>query len=185
MKTTKQLSSQESANLIATLEQRFIKNPKRHPKTDWQKVKSALDANPEKLWTISEMERTGGEPDVVALAGLEIIFADCSPESPSGRRSVCYDREALDSRKENKPLNSAIDMAEEIGIEILTEEQYFKLQEFGPFDLKTSSWLKTPDEIRKNGGAIFGDSRYGRTFIYHNGVQSYYAARGFRGSIRL
>ena len=159
----------------------------RHKGLEWAKVKAKLEADTEKLWTLNEMERTGGEPDVVGFDNKpgEYIFYDCAVESPKGRRSVCYDREALDSRKEHKPANSAIDMAAAMGIELLTEDQYRELQKLGKFDLKTSSWVKTPDQIRKLGGAIFCDRRYDQIFLYHNGAESYYAARGFRGSLRV
>lgn len=178
---------QEREELLSVLKARFEKNMDRHQGLKWDKIQARLDDYPEKLWAINEMENTGGEPDVVdhdKKTG-EYIFYDCSAESPKGRRSLCYDREALESRKEHKPKNSAMDMAAEMGIEILTEEQYRALQQFGKFDTKTSSWLKTPDGIRELGGAIFGDWRYGNVFIYHNGAESYYAARGFRGSLRI
>jgi hypothetical protein len=181
------LSPNERQELLATLKARFEKNAKRHKGIDWADVQARLEANAGKLWALNEMERTGGEPDVVdhdKKTG-EYIFFDCSVESPSGRRSVCYDREGLESRKEHRPENSAIDMAAEMGIEVLTEEQYRHLQQLGNFDNKTSSWLKTPEGIRKLGGAIFGDYRYGQVFIYHNGAQSYYAARAFRGALRV
>lgn len=169
-------------DLLRTLKARFEKNMQRHEGVDWAAVQARLEAHPEKLRALGEMERSGGEPDVV---GRQYTFVDCSPESPSGRRSLCYDREALDSRREAKPANSAIDMASAIGIELLTEEQYRELQSLGEFDLKTSSWLATPADVRKLGGAIFGDRRYGRVFIYHNGAQSYYAARGFRAALKV
>ncbi len=173
--------------LLNVLKERFDKNMSRHEGMEWGKVQEKLEANAEKLRSISEMEMTGGEPDVIAYDDTtgEYIFYDCSAESPKGRRSICYDGEALESRKENKPKNSAIDMAASMGIEILTEEQYRQLQKFGKFDMKTSSWLKTPSEIRKLGGAIFGDFRYGRVFVYHNGAESYYGGRGFRGLLRV
>lgn len=173
--------------MVKTLKVRFEKNAKRHPGLEWAKVQAKLEANAEKLWALSEMERTGGEPDVVGQDPKtgEYLFYDCSPESPAGRRSVCYDREGLDSRKEHKPENNAIDMAAAMGIELLTEDEYCELQRLGNFDTKTSSWVKAPAEIRKLGGAIFGDRRYGRVFISANGAQSYYAARGFRGSLRV
>lgn len=159
----------------------------RHRGMEWAKVLARLEAHPEKLWPLNEMERTGGEPDVVGRdkKTAEIVFCDCSAESPKGRRSICYDREALEARKEFKPANNAMDMAAAIGIELLTEEEYRELQGLGEFDTKTSSWLKTPPEVRKLGGAIFGDRRYGRVFVYHNGADSYYAARGFRGALRV
>lgn len=173
--------------LLKALKARFEKNINRHEGLEWATVQAKLEANPAKLWSLHEMERTGGEPDVVGLDKKtgEFIFFDCAAESPGGRRSVCYDREALESRKEAKPEHNAIDMAEAMGIEILTEEQYRELQKLGSFDTKTSSWVKTPPEIRKLGGALFCDRRYGHVFLYHNGAQSYYAARGFRGSLRV
>lgn len=183
----KDMNAKQSEELLKALKARFEKNMNRHKGLEWAKVQAKLEANTEKLWSLNEMERTGGEPDVVGYdkqAG-EYIFYDCSAESPKGRRSVCYDREGLESRKEHRPENSAIDMAAAMGIEILTEEQYRELQKLGEFDAKTSSWLKTPSEIRKLGGAIFGDFRYGHVFMYHNGAQSYYAARAFRGSLRV
>jgi len=187
MSTKKSLSPQESSELLEVLKTRFGKNLDRHKGIEWAKVQSKLEAAPEKLWSISEMERTGGEPDVVGFdkATGEYLFYDCSAESPKGRRNVCYDREALNSRKEFKPGNSAIDMATEMGIEILTEDQYKELQQLGNFDLKTSSWIKTPDKIRKLGGGLFCDRRFDTVFVYHNGAESYYAARGFRGSLRV
>ena len=173
--------------LLETLQARFEKNMNRHRGLEWTRVQSTLEANAEKLWSLNEMERTGGEPDVVGYDKKtgEYIFYDCSAESPEGRRSVCYDREALESRKEHKPKNSAVDMAAAMGIELLTEEQYRALQKLGRFDLKTSSWVKTPSAIRELGGAIFCDCRYDNVFVYHNGAESYYAARGFRGSLRV
>ena len=196
MENKKDLLPEQREELLKTLKARFEKNMTRHKDIKWEKVQSKLELNPEKLWSLNEMEETGGEPDVVApiTIGLdkntgEIIFYDCSAESPKGRRSLCYDREALESRKELKPKNSAIDMATEIGIEILTEEQYRDLQSRqmagGNFDTKTSSWIKTPADIRKLGGAIFCDFRYNTVFVYHNGAESYYAARGFRGSLKV
>ena len=183
----KKLSATECEELFKTLKVRFEKNMNRHKNMEWTDVQRKLEANPEKLWSINEMEKTGGEPDVVGKDKKtgEFLFYDCSAESPKERRSICYDHEALEKRKENKPGDSAINMADEMGIEILTEEEYFELQKLGSFDAKTSSWLKTPAPIRKLGGAIFGDFRYGRTFIGHNGADSYYAARGFRGSIKV
>src|SRR6266480_7243069 len=183
----KDLSPEQRAELLRALRARFEKNMNRHKSLEWDKVQAKLEANAEKLWSLNEMERTGGEPDVVGHDKKtgEYIFSDCSAESPKGRRSVCYDREALESRKENKPENSAIDMAAVMGIELLTEEQYRELQKLGNFDTKTSSWLKTPADIRKLGGAIFGDYRYGNFFVYHNGAQSYYGGRAFRGSLRV
>jgi len=172
---------------IKVLEARFAKSMHRHAKIDWRSVQAKLEASPEKLQALYEMERTGGEPDVVGYDETtgEFIFCDCSPESPAGRRSTCYDREALDSRKENKPSGSAIEMASSIGIEILTEQQYRGLQELGEFDRKTSSWVKTPPRIRDLGGALFCDRRYDHVFTYHNGADSYYAARGFRGRLKV
>jgi hypothetical protein len=174
-------------DLLKTLQARFEKNAKRHPGLEWAKVRARLEANPKKLKALQEMEKTGGEPDVVgrdAKTG-EVIFHDCAVESPAGRRSVCYDREGLESRKEHRPKDTAVDMAAAMGIELLTEEEYRELQKLGAFDTKTSSWVKTPDDVRKLGGALFCDRRYGRVFTYHNGAQSYYAARGFRGSLRV
>jgi hypothetical protein len=173
--------------LLNTLKARFDKNPNRHEGLDWAKVQAKLEAHPKKLWSLGEMERTGGEPDVIGRDKKtgEYLLTDCSPETPKGRTSLCYDREALDSRKEHKPKSSAMEMAAAMGIELLTEEQYRGLQDLGAFDTKTSSWLATPADIRKLGGAIFGDRRFGRVFIYHNGAESYYAARGFRGSLRV
>ena len=190
MKTTarqKELSPKEREGLLGLLKARFEKNMNRHKGVEWAKVQARLQANPEKLWSLSEMEKTGGEPDVVGNERKtgEYIFFDCSPESPKGRAGVCYDREALDSRKEHKPRDTAIDMATAMGIELLTEEQYHELQKLGEFDTKTTTWLKTPAGIRKLGGAIFGDRRFGRVFIYHNGAQSYYSARGFRAALRV
>lgn len=176
-----------SDELIKTLKDRFAKNMRRHAGFNWSSLQAKLETSPEKLQTLYEMERTGGEPDVVGYdeETSEFIFCDCSPESPIGRRSICYDREALDSRKENKPSGSAIEMASSIGIEILTEQQYRELQEFGEFDRKTSSWVKTPAKMRGLGGALFCDRRYDRIFVYHNGAESYYAARGFRGRFKI
>lgn len=184
---TRELSSEKREELINTLRERFTNNMKRHQGFSWDKIQSKLEANPEKLWSLSEMERTGGEPDVISFDNniSEYFFIDCSDETPKGRRSICYDREALESRKEHKPKDSAINMAFEMGIEILTEEQYRKLQKFGKFDLKTSSWVKTPDNIRSLGGAIFCDRRYETVFVYHNGAESYYASRGFRGLLKV
>lgn len=183
----KELSLEQREELLRSLKARFEKNMNRHNGLEWPKVQAKLAANPEKLWSLNEMERTGGEPDVVGHDKKkdEYIFYDCSAESPKGRRSVCYDREALESRKKNKPENSAIDMATDMGIELLTEEQYRELQELEKFDMKTSSWVQTPSAIRKLGGAIFCDYRYGHVFMYHNGADSYYAARGFRGSLTV
>jgi hypothetical protein len=177
----------QGKELLQTLKTRFEKNMSRHKGIEWAKVQAKLEANPEKLWSLDEMEVSGGEPDVVGQDKKtgEYIFFDCSAESPNGRRSLCYDREALNARKEHKPKNSAIDMATEMGIEILTEEQYRDLQKLGNFDTKTSSWVKTPSDIRKLGGAVFCDRRYNTVFWYHNGADSYYAARGFRGSLKV
>lgn len=187
MKSNKKLSPQQREELISILKTRFEKNMNRHKGIQWSKIQAKLDASHEKLWSLNEMEQTGGEPDVVAEDKKlgEYIFFDCSPESPKGRRSICYDPEALASRKEHKPKNSAIGMATGMGIEILTEEQYRELQKLGKFDTKTSSWLKTPPPIRKLGGAIFADWRYDHVFVYHNGAESYYASRGFRGSLSV
>ncbi|MCA0447960.1 MAG: DUF4256 domain-containing protein [Bacteroidetes bacterium] len=181
------LTPEQSEKLISVLKDRFEKNRKRHQNLDWTKIEKKLKFSPEKLWSLSEMERTGGEPDVVGLDNTtgEYLFFDCSAESPAGRRSLCFDKKALDSRKENKPQNSAQDLATEIGVELLSEAQYRELQKLGNFDLKTSSWVKTPDEIRKLGGALFCDRRYDTVFVYHNGAESYYAARGFRGLLRV
>ncbi|MGZ5253990.1 MAG: DUF4256 domain-containing protein [Flavitalea sp.] len=183
----KKLSATDSKELLKILKARFEKNLSRHNELKWEKVEEKLTANPDKLWSINEMESSGGEPDVVGKENEkgEIHYYDCAAESPKGRRSICYDREGLESRKEAQPSNTAVDMANEMGIEILNEEQYRELQKFGKFDTKTSSWLKTPDAIRKLGGAIFGDYRYGQVFIYHNGAQSYYSGRGFRGIVRI
>ena len=187
VKTKKDLSPKQHEELLRALKVRFEKNTNRHGGLEWAKVKAKLEANSEKLWSLSEMERTGGEPDVVGHDKKtgEYIFYDCSAESPKGRRSICYDREALESRKENKPADSAMDMASAMGIELLTEEQYRELQNLGKFDTKTSSWVKTPSAIRKLGGAVFCDRRYDTVFVYHNGAESYYAARGFRGLLRV
>jgi hypothetical protein len=183
----KKLSAKQGDELLRALKARFEKNMNRHKGLEWAKVQAKLEANTEKLWSLNEMERTGGEPDVVGHDKKtgEYIFYDCSAESPKGRRSLCYDRQALESRKEHKPENSAIDVAAAMGIELLTEEQYRELQNLGNFDTKTSSWITTPSEIRKLGGAIFADYRYGNVFVYHNGAESYYAARAFRGSLRV
>ncbi|HEU0065106.1 MAG TPA: DUF4256 domain-containing protein [Flavisolibacter sp.] len=183
----KNLSLRYREELIRILKDRFENNMNRHKELEWTKVQVRLEANSEKLWSLYEMERTGGEPDVVGQDKMtgEYVFYDCSAESPKGRRSLCYDREALEARKEHKPENNAIDMATDMGIELLTEEQYRELQQLGNFDTKTSSWLQTPSDIRKLGGAIFADYRYGNVFVYHNGAESYYAARAFRGSLRV
>jgi len=181
------LSLEQRDELLSVLKIRFEKNMNRHKGLKWASVEAKLEANPEKLWSLNEMEVTGGEPDVVGHGNKtnEYIFYDCSAESPKGRRSICYDREALESRKENKPKNSALDMAGDMGIELLTEEQYRELQKFGEFDTKTSSWVQTPADIRKLGGALFCDRRYDHIFLYHNGAESYYAARAFRGLLRV
>jgi len=182
-----ELSAKQREELLTALKDRFEKNMNRHKGLEWAKIQARLEANSEKLWSLSEMERTGGEPDVVGHDKKtgECVFYDCSAESPKDRRSLCYDGEALASRKEHKPKSSALDMAAAMGIELLTEEQYRELQKLGEFDTKTSNWLKTPPEIRKLGGAIFGDRRFGRVFVYHNGAESYYAGRAFRGSLRV
>jgi hypothetical protein len=186
-KLKKELSDKDRQALLKTLQARFEKNMSRHKGLEWPKVQARLEASSEKLWSLNEMERTGGEPDVVAHDRQtgEYVFYDCSAESPQGRRSVCYDREGLESRKEHRPEGNAIDMAAAMGIELLTEEQYRELQKLGHFDTKTSSWVKTPSDIRRLGGALFCDRRYGTVFVYHNGAQSYYAARAFRGSLRV
>ncbi len=186
-KNRTELTPEQCEQLLQALEARFVKNMNRHAEMDWTSIRTRLESNSGKLWSLHEMEVTGGEPDVVGYDEVtgEYIFYDCSPESPKGRRSVCYDHEALEARKQNKPKNSAIGMAADMGIELLTEDQYRELQQFESVDTKTSSWLKTPAEIRKLGGAIFGDYRYGQVFVYHNGADSYYAARGFRGSLRI
>ena len=183
----KELSPKQREELLSALKDRFEKNLNRHKGLVWAKVQARLEANPEKLWSLQEMERTGGEPDVVGQDKKtgEYVFYDCSAESPKGRTSFCYDREALDSRKEHKPKTSVMDMATAMGIELLTEEQYFEQQKLREFDTKTSSWVKTPADIRKLGGALFCDRRYGRVFVFHNGAESYYSGRGFRGSLRV
>ena len=185
--TKRELSPKQREELLTTLKARFEKNMNRHQGLEWTKVRARLEANAEKLWSLNEMERTGGESDIVGQDKNtgEYAFYDCSPESPKGRTSLCYDREALDSRKEHKPKSSAMDMAAAMGAELLTEEQYQELQKLGAFDTKSSSWLKTPGDIRKLGGAIFGDRRFGRVFVYHNGAESYYSGRGFRGWLRV
>ena len=185
--TKKDLTSAEKNELLNRLKTRFEKNSSRHKDIKWTNVLTKLEKNKEKLWSLNEMERTGGEPDVVGYdkKNNEFIFYDCSAESPANRRSLCYDRAALDARKENKPKDNAVDVAASMGIELLTEEQYRELQKLGEFDLKTSSWVKTPDDIRKLGGAIFCDRRYNNVFTYHNGAESYYAARGFRGVLKV
>ncbi len=188
VKATKgKLSAAQREELLATLKRRFEKHPSRHKGLDWEQVQARLDADPAKLWSLAEMERTGGEPDVVGhdKKSGEYVFFDCASESPKGRRSVCYDPEALESRKEHKPADSALGMAKAMGIELLTEAQYRELQKLGEFDTKTSSWVQTPADIRKLGGALFCDRRYDHVFVYHNGAESYYAARGFRGALRV
>ncbi|HYH55235.1 MAG TPA: DUF4256 domain-containing protein [Anseongella sp.] len=186
-RTNRELSPEQREELLSVLKSRFEKNLNRHKGLEWAKVLAKLEADPEKLWSLDEMEVTGGEPDVVGYDKKtdEYVFFDCSAESPKGRRSLCYDREALESRKEHKPENSAVDMAAAMGIELLTEEQYRELQKLGNFDTKTSSWVRTPAEIRNLGGALFCDRRYGAVFLYHNGAESYFGARGFRGSLRV
>lgn len=189
MKGKQKLTSAQRADLLKLLEARFAKHVARHKGITWEKVLAKLETDPSKLWSLSEMEKTGGEPDVIGYNRKtnEFIFCDCSPETPKGRRSVCYDHEALESRKEHKPANSAVQMAADMGVELLTEAQYSELQSLSAdkFDTKTSSWLLTPKEVRKLGGALFGDYRFGRVFTYHNGAESYYAARGFRGLLRV
>ena len=186
-KASTSLSSEQQEQLLRILKTRFDKNMQRHKGIKWKDVEEKLIANPDKLWSLDAMEETGGEPDVVGQDPKtgEFLFYDCSEESPKGRRSVCYDREGWESRKEHRPDNTAMDMAKEMGIELLTEEEYRELQKLGKFDAKTSSWLKTPEKIRKLGGAIFGDYRFGNVFVYHNGAQSYYSGRGFRGVLRV
>lgn len=185
--SSRELSAEQRKELLAVLKTRFEKNVTRHETIDWAEVQERLEGDPGKLWSLHEMERTGGEPDVVGRdeATGELIFVDCSVQSPKGRRSVCYDQEALKARKEHKPEDSAMNMAAAMGIELLTETEYRKLQQLGEFDTKTSSWVKTPSDIRQLGGALFCDRRYDTVFVYHNGAQSYYAARGFRGSLRV
>lgn len=185
--TQNECSPKQRAELLATLAARFAENPGRHPGLDWTKVQARLAARPDQLWSLAEMERTGGEPDVVGQdkKSGEFVFVDCAPESPAGRRSVCYDREGWLSRKEARPKTTAVDMATEMGIALLTEEEYVALQKLGEFDLKTSSWVATPLAIRERGGALYAERRYGRNFVGHNGAQSYYAVRGFRGSLRV
>ena len=183
----KELSAEQQKELLSVLKVRFEKNRNRHKDIEWSKIEAKLINNPEKIRSLNEMEKTGGEPDVIGHDKKtgEYIFYDCSTESPKERRSICFDKEGQESRKEHKPANNAVDMAADMGIELLTEEQYRELQQFGNFDAKTSSWIQTPSEIRKLGGALFADFRYGNVFVYHNGAQSYYAARGFRGSLRV
>ncbi|MDZ7401096.1 MAG: DUF4256 domain-containing protein [candidate division KSB1 bacterium] len=187
MNSDKKLLPEQREELLRKLKARFEKNMSRHDGLQWLDVQAKIEANPEKMWSLHEMERTGGEPDVVGYDEKtgEYIFCDCSAESPNGRRSLCYDREALESRKEHKPENNVVDMAAAMGIEILTEEQYRELQKLGAFDTKTSSWVKTPPNIRKLGGALFCDRRYNHVFVYHNSAESYYASRGFRGLLRI
>jgi hypothetical protein len=187
MSQVKELTSNQVKELLNVLQSRFEKNLNRHPGINWTKVQARLEAHPDKLWSLNEMEKTGGEPDVLAHDenSAEYIFYDCSAESPAGRRSVCYDREGLESRKEHRPENNAADMTTDMGAELLSEEQYRYLQQFGKFDTKTSSWIKAPADIRKLGGGLFAEFRYGHVFIYHNGAQSYYAARGFRVMIKV
>ena len=187
MMESRNLQPEQAAELLATLGARFRKHMERHEGIEWKDVQARLEAHPDKLWSLHEMERTGGEPDVIGYDDQtgEYIFVDCSAESPKGRRSVCYDQEALESRKEHKPKASAVGMAEEMGIELLTEQQYRELQQLHSFDTKTSSWVKTPARIRQLGGALFCDRRYDTVFVYHNGAESYYAARGFRGLLRV
>ncbi|TRW24767.1 DUF4256 domain-containing protein [Flavobacterium zepuense] len=187
MSSKKQLTPEQHTELLKILKARFEKNTNRHKGLDWDKIQAKLEADPDKLWSLEEMEATGGEPDVVGFdaATGEYIFYDCAPETPKGRRSTCYDRDAWEARKEHKPQNNALDMAADMGIEILDEEQYRHLQTLGHFDAKTSSWIKTPANIRKLGGALFADYRYNTVFVYHNGAQSYYAARAFRGCLKV
>lgn len=189
MSAKKQLSPKQCEELLSRLKDRFAKNMNRHKGMDWAGVQARLEANPDKLWSLHEMESTGGEPDVVAQDKMtktgECVFYDCSPETPKGRVSACYDREGWESRKEHRPKTTAMDMAAEMGVELLTEEQYFELQKLGEFDQKTSSWIATPVEIRRLGGALYCDRRYGRVFVGHNGAQSYYSSRGFRGALSV
>lgn len=187
MAAKRELSKENKETLLQVLKERFEKNRSRHEGLEWNVIEQRIEANPEKLWSLNEMEATGGEPDVVLFdeKTSEYIFFDCAAESPSGRRSYCYDRKALDARKANKPQNNVVEVAKEMGIELLSEEQYRFLQQLGKFDTKTSSWILTPEDIRNHGGAIFCDFRYGKVFVYHNGADSYYAARGFRGLLRV
>ncbi|NLO00838.1 MAG: DUF4256 domain-containing protein [Bacteroidales bacterium] len=187
METKKELSKEQSEALLKILRSRFEKNTQRHKGIEWPKIQSKLEINPEKLWSLHNMEETGGQPDVVGYDKNydTYIFYDCSAESPKGRRSLCYDKVALESRKNHKPQNSAMEMADEMGIEILSEEQYLELQKFGNFDTKSSSWILTPSDIREKGGALYCDFRYGHVFVYHNGAESYYASRGFRGLLMV
>jgi len=186
-KTKQELSSTERESQLAILKKRFEKNMNRHAGLDWAKIAAKLESRPGKLWSLNEMEKTGGEPDVIGhdAEADSYLFVDCSPESPKGRTSLCYDREALDSRKEHKPKNCAADLAAAMDVELLTEEQYAELQKLGAFDTKSSSWLKTPADVRRLGGAIFGDRRFGRVFVYHNGAESYYSGRGFRAVLKV
>lgn len=186
-RTAKPLPPKQREELLAALEMRFEKNMNRHQGLEWAKVQARLESKPEKLWSLHQMESTGGEPDVVGQDQKtgEYVFYDCSPESPKSRASLCYDREALNARKEHKPKSSVMDVATAMGVELLTEEQYFELQRLGPFDTRSSSWIKTPPDIRKLGGALYGDRRYGRVFVGHNGAESYYSGRGFRGCLRV
>jgi hypothetical protein len=181
----KKLTAKQRDALLHTLRARFDQHEERHGRRRWADVEERLRAAETRLWSLHRMEETGGEPDVVGSAGSELVFMDCAPESPKGRRSLCYDREALEARKEHKPQHSALGLAAEMGVEVLEEGEYRALQELGSFDQKTASWLRTPPEVRQRGGAIFGDLRYGRVFVYHNGAESYYAARGFRASLRI
>ena len=183
--TNNELSPKQRDALLAVVQARFDANKARHPGLAWAKVQARLEARPDKMWSLAEMERTGGEPDVVGVKSGEFVFFDCSEQSPAGRTSLCYDRAALNARKEHKPKSSVMDLAAEMGVELLTEAQYFELQKLGEFDTKRSSWLQTPPEIRALGGAIFGDRRFGRVFIYHNGAESYYSGRGFRACLKV
>ncbi|WP_397569695.1 DUF4256 domain-containing protein [Schlesneria sp. T3-172] len=187
VRSDKELSPEVREQLLTKLSARFEKNMHRHPGLSWDQIQKRLDENPDKLWSLSEMERTGGEPDVISHDKKtgQYLFVDCSPETPKGRTSICYDREGLESRKEHKPKHNAIDLATEMGVEILTEAQYRELQKVGDFDMKTSSWIKTPEDIRSLGGALFCDRRFGHVFVYHNGAQSYYGVRGFRAALQV
>ena len=185
MTSNKELSAKQREELLSALKARFEKNPGRHPGLVWAKVQARLEVRPEKLWSLAEMERTGGEPDVVGVKSGEFVFMDCAAQSPKGRVSFCYDRAALDARKEHKPKNCVLDAAADMGVEVLTEAEYFALQQLGEFDTKSSSWLRTPPEIRELGGAIYGDRRYNRVFIGHNGAESYYSGRGFRSCLKV
>lgn len=183
--STQKLTSEQKSQLLEVMRTRFDKNSARHKGLDWNKIKEKLEANPAKLWSLNEMENSGGEPDVVGFKDDEYVFMDCSKETPKERRNFCYDLAALEGRKKFPPQNDAISVATAMGIDLITEEEYFELQKLGPFDTKTSSWLLTPDSVRKHGGAIFGDHRFGRVFIYHNGADSYYGVRGFRGVLKV